>query len=55
MSNINKVEEVIINVRKAIGRTSAFPYVFGYAWAMLTEEQRQQIINMSEKLVEENK
>jgi len=56
LSNINKSDELIANLRKSksVGRDVAYPYAFGMAWAHLTEKQRQTILDTAERMAKES-
>lgn len=51
MSNIDRSHEVIENLRLAHDYSSAYPMAFGYAWALLTDKQRDAILAYSNKEV----
>lgn len=55
MSTIYKSGEVIDNLRLAMDRDSAYPFAFGYAWALLSEKARKEIIKMAEAKANEKK
>ena len=56
MSNILKTDELLANlVKSGLAKDSTkYAYAFGMAWANLTEQQRQAILNTAEKAVKEN-
>jgi len=47
MTNVTQSEEIIENFSKSLGKDSAYPYAFGYAWGMLTTRQRQLLMAVS--------
>jgi len=56
-SNINRSNEIIKNLQLAndqIESHYAYPYAFGWAWAMLTDEQRDQMLKLAEQKAKEN-
>ena len=44
-------QEIIENLRQTIGQDAAYPYAFGYAWGMLTNKQRQLLLEMTKEMV----
>ena len=51
MTNITRSHEVIENFKLARNETKTthtYPYAFGLAWAMLTEEKRDEMLKLSE-------
>ena len=56
MSNILKTDELLANLVKSglAKENTKYAYAFGMAWANLTEQQRQAILNTAEKAVKEN-
>lgn len=53
MSLLFKSSEVISNLRKAEGNLSAYPMAFGYAWGLLTDKQRKEMIKFAEETLAE--
>jgi hypothetical protein len=56
MSNtINRSSEVIANLKKANKGQSdmAYAYAFGYAWAMLSEKERNRMLELAEQKANE--
>lgn len=54
MSNINKTDELIANLKKAGQKNdSVYAYAFGMAWAWLSETQRQKVLDSAEKMAKE--
>ena len=49
-STINRSSEVVANLKKAHSGKSdiAYAYAFGYAWAMLSENDRIKLLEMAE-------
>lgn len=57
-STINRSSEVVANLKKAHSGKSdiAYAYAFGYAWAMLSENDRIKLLEMAEtKAIEKEK
>ena len=57
MTNINRSSEVIQNLRKSTKNIESrypYEYAFGTCWAMLTEEQRDYVITLTEEKAKEN-
>ena len=48
MSTILQSAKVIENLRKVMDSDAVYPYAFGYAWAMLSEQSRKEILKMAE-------
>ena len=54
MSNINKTDELIANLKKAGQKTdSVYAYAFGMAWAWLDEKGREKLLKSAEKMAKE--
>mgnify|MGYP006294125865 CR=1 FL=1 len=54
MSNINKNDELIANLKKAGWKNdTVYAYAFGMAWAWLSEKERQQVLDSAEKMAQE--
>jgi hypothetical protein len=56
-SNINRSREVIENlklVKKDVASNHPHAYAFGWAWAMLTETQRDEMLKLAEQKAKEN-
>ena len=56
MSNtINRSSEVIVNLKKANNGDSdmAYAYAFGYAWALLSEKDRNKMLTLAEQKANE--
>jgi hypothetical protein len=56
-TNINRSNEVIKNLesnKSDLAHRHPYPYAFGWAWAMLTEEQRETMLKLSEQKAKEN-
>ena len=55
MSNILKTDELLANlVKSGLAKDSTkYAYAFGMAWANLTEQQRQQLLDTAEKNAKE--
>jgi hypothetical protein len=51
--NLYKSGDVIANLKKGLGDVAAYPYAFGYAWALLTEKQRKELIKIAEEKAKE--
>lgn len=49
--NINRSNEVIENLRNTEGRDVAYPMAFGYAWGLLSDEARDELLKWAEKKV----
>jgi hypothetical protein len=54
-SNINRSNEVIDNLKKAHSGKSdiAYAYAFGYAWALLSETDRNKMLEIAQVKVNE--
>lgn len=52
---INRSHEVIANLKKANNGQSdmAYAWAFGYAWAMLSEKERNRMLELAEQKVTE--
>jgi len=48
MSTMLQSAKVIENLRKVMDSDAVYPYAFGYAWAMLSEQSRKEILKMAE-------
>ena len=56
MSNtINRSDEVLSNLKTAYdgNREIAYAYAFHYAWALLSEKSRQELLKVSEQKAQE--
>lgn len=47
MSTMIQSGKVIEDLRKVMDSDAVYPYAFGYAWAMLSEQSRKEIIKMA--------
>jgi hypothetical protein len=54
---INRSDEVLSNLKTAYdgNREIAYAYAFHYAWALLSEKSRQQLLKVSERKANEAK
>ena len=53
-TNINRSHEVIENLTIAQGdRRYAYAFAFGFAWSMLSEKNRQELLKVSERKAQE--
>ena len=56
MSNILKTDELLENLVKSgkADKNTKYAYAFGWVWAMLTDDERQRILDRANEMVKEN-
>ncbi len=51
---VGKSQEVIVNLRKSgLSEPAVYAYAFGMAWAWLSDESRERIMNSAEVMAEQ--
>lgn len=55
MSNINKTDELLENLVKSgrANKNTKYAYAFGWVWAVLTDDERQRILDRAKEMVME--
>jgi len=56
MSNILKTDELLENLVKSgkADNKTKYAYAFGWVWAVLTDDERQRILDRANEMVKEN-